>query len=148
MKKFLLILMFLPSVISAQADNGKWKVEKEYDENGNLIRYDSIYSNTKTFSLSSADIDSLMKEFSVPFASFHDSIMNKFKDPRWEDFGTQWKDMQDGFQLQFDGMKDFMKRMDSLELEFEKEFDKAIKEWERNQKKDSKKKDKEEGVRI
>jgi len=148
MKKLLVLLMFIPVVISAQEDNGKWKVEKEYDENGNLIRYDSTYSSTKTFSFSSADIDSIMKEFSVPFASFHDSIMNKFKDPKWEDFGIQWKEMQDGIQLQFDGMKDFMKRMDSLELEFEKEFDKAVEEWERKQKKDLKKKGKEEGVRI
>ena len=50
---------------------GTWKVDKEFDEDGNLIRYDSIYSwssssNTyKTFN--DLERDSLLKEFKSRF---------------------------------------------------------------------------------
>lgn len=49
---------------------GSWKVDKEFDENGNLIRYDSIYSwssNTKFDNLSSSERDSLMQSFKSKF---------------------------------------------------------------------------------
>lgn len=49
---------------------GTWKVDKEFDENGNLIRYDSIYSwssNDKFENLSSIDRDSLMQSFKSRF---------------------------------------------------------------------------------
>lgn len=49
---------------------GNWKVNKEFDENGNLIRYDSIYtysSNGKFKDLSSIDKDSLLNSFESGF---------------------------------------------------------------------------------
>lgn len=49
---------------------GTWKVDKEFDENGNLIRYDSIYSwssNGKFDDFSSLDRDSLMQSFKSKF---------------------------------------------------------------------------------
>ena len=49
---------------------GTWKVDKEFDENGNLIWYDSIYSwssNDKFENLSSIDRDSLMQSFKSRF---------------------------------------------------------------------------------
>ncbi|WP_452597345.1 hypothetical protein [Pontimicrobium sp. MEBiC01747] len=49
---------------------GTWKVDKEFDENGNLIRYDSIYSwssNSELDNLSSLDKDSLMQSFKSRF---------------------------------------------------------------------------------
>ncbi|MBT8317572.1 MAG: hypothetical protein HKP59_08090 [Lutibacter sp.] len=44
--------------------NGSWKVNKEFDENGNLISYDSMYSwssSNKLENLSSVERDSLMQ---------------------------------------------------------------------------------------
>lgn len=53
-----------------EVPKGTWKVDKEFDENGNLIRYDSIYSwssNSKYNNLSSFDRDSLMQSFKTRF---------------------------------------------------------------------------------
>lgn len=49
---------------------GTWKVDKEFDENGNLIRYDSIYSwssGGEYDKLSLTDKDSLMQSFKKRF---------------------------------------------------------------------------------
>lgn len=49
---------------------GTWIVDKEFDENGNLIRYDSIYSwssNGEYDKLSLNDKDSLMQSFKSRF---------------------------------------------------------------------------------
>ncbi|MCF7567225.1 hypothetical protein L3X37_02445 [Sabulilitoribacter arenilitoris] len=49
---------------------GTWKVDKEFDENGNLIRYDSIYSwssDNKYNNLSLSERDSLMQSFKSRF---------------------------------------------------------------------------------
>ena len=49
---------------------GSWKVDKEFDENGNLIRYDSIYSwssNNDLAHLSSMEKDSILKSFQSKF---------------------------------------------------------------------------------
>src|SRR5699024_5209323 len=51
---------------------GSWTVEKEFDEHGNLIRYDSIYSwssssNLKNFS--TLDRDSLIQQLNSRFFS-------------------------------------------------------------------------------
>ena len=61
MKKYVLLFMIGMLSVSCNSQNkdlknkeseeksikepkGSWKVDKEFDENGNLIRYDSIYS--------------------------------------------------------------------------------------------------------
>lgn len=49
---------------------GSWKVDKEFDENGNLVRYDSIYSwsSSNTYDkLSSSARDSLTQSFKSKF---------------------------------------------------------------------------------
>ena len=92
MKKHILLLMlsFLSVSCSGQKDNekikdlkkeenqsievpkGDWKVEKEFDENGNLIRYDSIYSwssGGKLDDLSLTERDSMMQSFKSKFFS-------------------------------------------------------------------------------
>jgi len=49
---------------------GSWKVDKEFDENGNLVRYDSIYSwsSSNTYDkLSSSARDSLTESFKSKF---------------------------------------------------------------------------------
>ncbi|MGC1204960.1 MAG: hypothetical protein WA839_08750 [Flavobacteriaceae bacterium] len=63
---------------------GSWKVDKEFDDNGNLIRYDSIYSwssNGKLDNLSTVDKDSLLHSFkSRFFTNFSDFENNGFDD--------------------------------------------------------------------
>jgi hypothetical protein len=49
-----------------QQPEGTWKVDKEFDENGNLIRYDSIYSwssSAKFDNRSLSDKDSMIQSF-------------------------------------------------------------------------------------
>ncbi|WP_417237697.1 hypothetical protein [Bizionia sp.] len=59
---------------------GTWKVDKEFDENGNLIRYDSIYSwssNGKFDNLSVSDKDSLMQSFKSRFFTNYSGFENE-----------------------------------------------------------------------
>ncbi|MDO5988458.1 hypothetical protein Q4Q39_13680 [Flavivirga amylovorans] len=67
---------------------GAWKVDKEFDENGNLIRYDSIYSwssDSKLNNLSSIDRDSLMQSYKSRFFS----SFSKFENQGFEDVFSQ-----------------------------------------------------------
>jgi len=67
---------------------GTWKVEKEFDENGNLIRFDSIYSwssNHKYDNLSSFDKDSLMQSFKSNFFT----NFSRFENEGFEDIFSQ-----------------------------------------------------------
>ncbi|OIQ21205.1 hypothetical protein [Lacinutrix sp. MedPE-SW] len=67
---------------------GTWKVDKEFDENGNLIRYDSIYtwsSNNKFNNLSSLNKDSLMQSFK---SNFYRNF-SKFENEGFEDVFSQ-----------------------------------------------------------
>lgn len=68
---------------------GSWKVDKEFDENGNLIRYDSIYTwslNNNETNLSSIDRDSLLKSFkSKFFTNFSEFQTQGFEDVFSED---------------------------------------------------------------
>ncbi|MEQ3498130.1 hypothetical protein ABMY20_00055 [Tenacibaculum sp. SSH1-16] len=68
---------------------GSWKVDKEFDENGNLIRYDSIYTwslNNNETNLSSIDRDSLLKSFkSKFFTNFSEFQAQGFEDVFSED---------------------------------------------------------------
>jgi len=59
---------------------GEWKVNREYDEAGNLIKYDSIYS----YSYSNIDGDSLHVNL--------DSIMDSFKGYFGEHRPFNWND--------------------------------------------------------
>jgi hypothetical protein len=67
---------------------GSWKVDKEFDENGNLIRYDSIYSwssNGKWNDLKSLDKDSLLNSFESKFYKH----FSHFGDEGFEDVFAQ-----------------------------------------------------------
>lgn len=49
-----------------ESPEGTWKVDKEFDENGNLVRYDSIYSwssGADLAHLGNLDRDSLLESF-------------------------------------------------------------------------------------
>lgn len=77
MKKYVLLVMTVFLSVSCNGQKkidkepkGTWKVDKEFDENGNLIRYDSIYSwssSSKFDNLSSIARDSLMQTFKSRF---------------------------------------------------------------------------------
>ncbi|PZD77110.1 hypothetical protein [Mesonia sp. K7] len=59
---------------------GTWKVDKEFDENGNLIRYDSIYSWSSHHTiddLSSTDTDSLIQHFKSTFFKLFSEYENE-----------------------------------------------------------------------
>ena len=67
---------------------GTWKVDKEFDENGNLIRYDSIYSWSsydEFNNLTALDRDSLMQSFKSSFFT----NFSRFENEGFEDVFSQ-----------------------------------------------------------
>lgn len=64
---------------------GSWKVNKELDENGNVIRYDSIYSWSSSQNLDNLkpeQLDSIMGSFQSRFgALFGDEMLKGFFEP-------------------------------------------------------------------
>ncbi|MEH1008361.1 MULTISPECIES: hypothetical protein [unclassified Winogradskyella] len=72
----------------AEVPKGSWKVDKEFDENGNLIRYDSIYSWSSSNmynDLSPMDRDSLIESFRSRFFT----NFSQFEDQGFEDIFSQ-----------------------------------------------------------
>lgn len=60
---------------------GTWKVDKEFDENGKLMRYDSIYSwssDGKFGNLSLSDKDSLIQSIKARFVKNYSGFENVF----------------------------------------------------------------------
>ncbi len=110
---------------------GSWKVNKEVDENGNVIRYDSIYSWSSSDQMKGFDNDSIFKKMQSMmqkrFSMFqhhngtgfveHDSIMKHFFS---EDFFKN--DLfPGGFNSNFPSMDDMMKRMEAMRQQFFKD---------------------------
>ena len=120
---------------------GTWKVDKEFDENGNLISYDSVYSwssNSKFNNLSSLDRDSLIKSFRsrffTNFSQFEnqgfedvfaqDSLFSKrfFNDNFFgSDFGNDFIDIDKIRQQMMDRQKKFLEKYQSEFLKYEDE---------------------------
>lgn len=118
-----------------------WKVDKEFDENGNLIRYDSIYSwssNSKFDNLSMLGKDSLIKSFESKFfrnfSHFEnqgfenmftpDSLFSKhfFNDDFFKsDFGKDFMDIDNIRQQMKDRQKKFLEKYQSEFIKPEKE---------------------------
>ncbi|WP_142785306.1 hypothetical protein [Changchengzhania lutea] len=75
--------------VVVEVPKGTWRVDKEFDESGNLIRYDSIYSwssDDKLQNFSSFDRDSLLQSFKSKFFSeFSDFESQGFEDVFAED---------------------------------------------------------------
>lgn len=112
---------------------GNWEVNKEFDENGNLIRYDSIYSwssSNKLNHLSSVERDSLMQtlksRFFTNFSSFknqgfedmfsEDSLFSKrfFNDDFFgSDFGKDFMNIDKIEQQMIDRQKKFLEKYHS-----------------------------------
>lgn len=110
-----------------QEPRGTWKVNKEVDENGNLVRYDSIYQysygNINGKEVSQEKMDSVMASFqkymqaSMP-QYFSPALMDPLKnDSLNEDFfengffQNHWEDT-------FPEMQQQLKQMDSLHQQF------------------------------
>ncbi|MRH99808.1 hypothetical protein GH721_04605 [Kriegella sp. EG-1] len=71
-----------------EAPKGSWKVDKEFDELGNLIRYDSVYSwssKNEYKNLTDAKRDSLMQTFKSRFYT----NFSRFQDEGFEDVFSQ-----------------------------------------------------------
>lgn len=126
------------SIAQTEPLKGTWKVDKEFDEDGNLIRYDSIYSWSSTDDhdeLAQKNPDSLLQSFQSKFYR----NFSKIDDQR---FGSLFSDDSlftkhffddDFFESQFG--EDFMdidrirKRMETMQQQFleryQSEFEKS-----------------------
>ncbi len=150
MKKFIvfLLLLFLTSGCSAQEKDGsnnidenqnkpltKVLVNKEYDENGNLIRYDSTYS----YFYSNIEGDSTLSD-SI-FSSFQEGLFNAFPDiqrPFFDDMFFEdslltydfYKDdfFENRFKLNMEKFNKLFERMDAFKNKFYKKYNEPKKE--------------------
>lgn len=123
---------------TAEQPKGTWKVDKEFDEKGNLIRYDSIYSwssEDRLNDFSSIDKDSLLSSFESKFYSQfsqfknqgfdnifnQDSLFSKkfFNDDFFEsDFGKDFMDIDKV-------MKNMIKRQEKFLKKYKSEFNES-----------------------
>ncbi|WP_159024064.1 hypothetical protein [Formosa sp. L2A11] len=109
---------------------GTWKVDKKFDDQGNLVQYDSIYSwsSNKLDKLSVKDKDSLMQSFRSKFFNDLSGLDSQdFEDSFSQDslFSKQFFN-HDFFESHF--QKDFV-NMDDLRKEMIAEQKKLIKEY-------------------
>ena len=111
---------------------GKWQVHKKFDENGNLIAYDSVYTYSSFDSkYASQNIDSIMRQFQQHFSkieglpwknsfSFYPDIdstfSQSFRDSEF--FSRAWKE-------QNMDLERMLRQMDSVRELFLRDFYKA-----------------------
>lgn len=103
-------------------------VSKEYDEHGNLIKYDSIYSYS--YSSNGKLNDSIKMEFQKHFKNhsfFNDSFYDDFfgKDSLTGQFNSD-DFFYKGFMNQNEQIKRMMKRMDSIQQLFFEQHSRPI----------------------
>lgn len=116
------------TVTSAAVEpKGTWKVSKEIDKDGNLIRYDSIhsysYDNVNGREMSAAEMQKALSDFenymqnkmpasfskNILFPMNKDSIYNNFMERGF--YENHWQDF-------FPEMQSQLKHMDSIHEEF------------------------------
>ncbi len=99
-----------------------WKVNKRYDDNGNLIGYDSTYSwsySSKAGVTNDAETDSIMNAFGQQFGDFPSFFTQRFGADVWNDslfyneLTSPGELMQKWGNTNFD-MGAIMRRLDSL----------------------------------
>ena len=141
---YLFVLLLTASWTFAQkntaniAPQSQIKVNKEYDENGNLIRYDSSYvsswSSDSTFT--NMDIDSLRNKMKFFFGDNFDSFFNDstlFDHGSFEEMHKKFFEQHQKFLNKF-GMMDtdsLMKSMPGVMHDFS-DFDQMRKEMDEN----------------
>jgi len=142
MKNLMIILLSFFTLISCNAQSKKekdnksnkisketikpkidYKVNKEYDENGNLIRLDSTY----TYYYSNIDKDAMMKDSVFKKINEHFNRNSPFGKSFYDDFFQDGFNEDDFFQEDFfrgnfkrnhEMMNKMMQRMDSLKNQF------------------------------
>jgi len=123
---------------SEEIPKGTWKVTKELDENGNVIKYDSIYSysygNANGQEMKIEDVDSLIQSFRAYSKDrISPSWDHSLLDPFWEDsrieerfFNEEF--FQDRWKSDFESIQNRMKQMDSLRAQFFHDYYPGLKE--------------------
>ncbi|WP_276133060.1 hypothetical protein [Polluticoccus soli] len=141
MKNILLLLLLVTGTYSCNAQprqsekqqqattteenkpQARWKVNKKYDDKGNLIGYDSSYVwtySSKGGNIHSVEADSVMEAFRKQFNMEFPSFFNKrFDNPVWSDsLFRQDFIAPDYFMKRWDehhsDMRQMMQQMDSL----------------------------------
>ena len=110
-----------------QEPKGTWKVDKEVDENGNIIKYDSIYSwssQNNRHILTPEQMDSIMGDFRAAFGE-------RFGDFNGEDFSGFFnrdslftkeffgEDFMNGdFGMDFSNFEDLREHMETMRQHF------------------------------
>jgi hypothetical protein len=97
---------------------GKWKVNKKFDENGNLIQYDSIYTysySVNNLHNSNQDLDSIINKFKKNFQQDLSNPFNSmfFNMPEDDSFFDKDYYLKNWKKNNFD-MSKMMKEMDSI----------------------------------
>lgn len=126
---------------TTELPKGNWDVKKEFDEQGNLIKYDSMYSYTYSNTMGDSiktNLDSIMRSF----RSYFELKSSLYKDYRFSYFPENDSlFMQDFFKddyflnnwerqpMQIDQM---LKKMDSTRNEFLKKFYPGLTKMENN----------------
>ena len=136
--KFIPIFFFLFCSCNAQTKQNNTEkalkpdeniqVNKEYDEFGNLTKYDSIYSYS--YSSNGKLSDSIKLKFQNHFSNhsfFNDSFFDDFfkRDSISDQFNPH-NFFYNGFVNQDEHIKSIMKRMDSIQQQFFNQNDKSI----------------------
>lgn len=128
--------------IAQEQPKGNWEVNREYDEDGNLISYDSIYSwssSDAAKNMAKMDKDSLLQSFqmhmSKGFSPFDDENFSSFFAD--DSLFTKHFFQNDFFESQLG--KDFMdlnemhKRMAEMQKKFMEEYHQTPKEPKKSQ---------------
>ncbi|MFC2147712.1 hypothetical protein ACFLR9_04015 [Bacteroidota bacterium] len=133
--------------VSADAPKGSWKVNREFDEEGNLIRYDSIYSwssGDDLDRLSSLDRDSTLQAMQSKFYRNFSSFGNQgFDDVFSSDSLFTQRFFDDAFFTSQFG-EDFMdiekvhKQMEAMQKKFLEKYRSEFKEPEEGNSKNNK----------
>lgn len=107
------------------------KVNRRYDDKGNLIGFDSLYSSYYSSSGNTNQLDSIRHRFKTYFNREHSTFFNNrmnslffndtllYPDFFHKDFFQQHYELNDAY------MKQMMQRMDSIKNEFYRESDRG-----------------------
>ena len=107
------IITYAQKIDSINPSEEKIKVNKVFDEHGNLIRYDSIYSySSSNYNMDTKKMDSLMKQFfpnrgtmpfKEPFDDFDFGFPNLFNQ-NFRNLDSIWRQRLKGQQKKFDSI--------------------------------------------
>ncbi len=105
-----------------QEPKGAWKVDKEVDENGNIIKYDSIYSwssDSNRHSLTQEQMDSIMGDFRAAFGMHFDDFNGEDFPGFFNRDSLLAKDFMNGdFGMDFSNFDDLREQMEKMRRHF------------------------------